>query len=211
MQLRRELFIYRKTVWKTTWLLRLLVLGAGILVVGLTWRFWLVAIGESLVSEDPAAPADLIVVEDMEANYWLYRIAAELVEDGLAPRVVVATSGRHLNDAIVAVLAEQARLHDYEVVRSDGSEPISLGVARAVETSLADRMPRSMIVVAAGFRSRRAKLIYQHVFGGQGVRIATRPVLGPRRPDNWWQSWHGIQMGLLEFAKLQYYRWLLLL
>ena len=210
MKLRREQFLRRRSVWKTTWLTRLLVGAVIVLVVLLTGRFWLVWIGESLVHDDELTPVDLIVVEDFNESYWLYRRTANLRAQGLSDRVLVLKSRFELRGELTGLLAEEAELTDYQRLESGEGEPIALGAAQALRDYLDGSRVDSILVVTMGFRSRRTHLIYTSVFEPLGIRVLCNPVLGPRRPDTWWHSWHGVQEIALEFLKLQYYRfWIL--
>jgi hypothetical protein len=42
------------------------------------------------------------------------------------------------------------------------------------------------------------------------VATHCQPVPGTRTPDNWFETWHGVQDVTLQFLKLQYYRWYVL-
>ena len=210
MPFRKEWFFRQKTVWKTTWVFRLLVATLCGLLLLLTGSFWLESIGRSLIHADELEAVDLIVVEDFDENYWLHRIAANLQAEGRSSRVIVVKATDRGAQYVTAALADAAGLDNYELLESGAGEPIALNAAIALRERLGDEPIGSIIVVATGFRSQRTHLIYEAVFEGDGIEVLCRPVLGPRRPDNWWHSWHGIQEIGLEFVKLQYYRfWVL--
>jgi hypothetical protein len=89
-------------------------------------------------------------------------------------------------------------------------EPISLNVALNVRQFLTDHRIRSIAVVVPAFRSERSMLIYRAVLGPAGVATHCQPTIGTRTPDNWSETWHGVQDVALQFLKLQYYRWYVL-
>ena len=64
--------------------------------------------------------------------------------------------------------------------------------------------------MAPALRSMRSFLIYQAVFRSSGIHVQCVPVTGRPSVSEWDSTWHGIQEVVLQFAKLQYYRWYVL-
>jgi hypothetical protein len=108
-------------------------------------------------------------------------------------------------------MAEIARLKNVEIVPFSENEPITLNSARQVRDYLVKEHIKSVSVLTPILRSRRSFLIYNSVFQPSGIAVHCDPVSGPKGPENWTRSWHGIQEVVLQFVKLQYYRfWVLL-
>lgn len=188
----------------------LLAVLSPLAAVGSWWTWG----AEWLVVADPLEPAQIILIENFDRNYLLFERAAELMREGYAERVVVPVqaSGRDASrpgavpKGIVEVMSRVARLEGVEMVPVRDEEPITLNAALQMREFLHQHEIDSLIVVTDGFRSRRARLVYERVLAPEGIRFTVAPVFGAKAPDNWRQSWHGIQEVTLESAKLWYYR-----
>jgi hypothetical protein len=153
-------------------------------------------------------------VENLDTEYLLFERAERLLKAGMGRRVLVPveagqTTGEPqvVSRRIAGVLSELARLPDVEFVPVTMEEPISIGVARQLAAKFQAEGVQSVIVIASGFRSRRTYLIYDSVMSPLGMRVHCSPVFGVRRgPENWTETWHGIQQVVEQFVKLQYYR-----
>ena len=88
-------------------------------------------------------------------------------------------------------------------------EPIRLNIAMMIRDFLAKEKLRSMIIVTAGFRSKRSLLIYEAV--APGVKVSCIPVFVRAHRDTWAISWHGVEEVTAQFFKLQFYRFYVLL
>jgi len=106
----------------------------------------------------------------------------------------------------VEVMARLARLPKAELVPIKEREPIVLNAAYQLKDFLTGQSVRSVLVVTSALRSRRSQLVYGHVFGDAGIAVTCVPVYGTVRPDNWSDTWHGIQQVTEQVLKLQYYR-----
>ena len=107
-------------------------------------------------------------------------------------------------------MAEVAHLPTKKIIPIVEQEPITLNVAYQLRDFLVRERVTSVTVVAPGFRSRRSLLVYSTVFGPAGITVRCVPVFGLKTPDNWTQTWHGIQEVAEQCLKLQYYRfWVL--
>lgn len=208
---------YRKEVLKTTWKLRLGLLVPLILLIFFTHDVVSERLGQSLVCKEKMAPSDVILVDDFDADYLLFERAAQLQQQGLAPRVLVHALASHdperpnaLEQDIIELMAQMARLYRPEILPVQMIEPISLNAAYQIRDFLATTQPRSVLVVTPGFRSRRSFLVYQTVFAPAGIDVYCVPVFGTKTPQNWTTTWHGIQDVIEQFLKLQYYRFYVL-
>jgi hypothetical protein len=206
-------FFTRQESIKTTWKLRLAILVLGILLVSVTRGWWSHWIGYSLVCQETIGHSDVILVENFTSNYLLFERAAALHAAGFAPRILVPTPAARgavkpnaVSRGIVEVMARVAGMPEPEMLPVRMTEPISLHAAYQIRDFLTTEHLRSVIVVTAGFRSRRAALIYQAVLAPAGIRIYCLPVFGQKTPANWTETWHGILEIAEQFLKLQYYR-----
>jgi hypothetical protein len=213
---RRHLLHTRPCV-KTTWKLRLGMLLVLILAVTLTQQFWIVQIGHSLVCAQEVAPSDVILIENFDPNYVVFERAAALERAGLAPRTLVPVQASRdpgvpnpIFKGIAEVMARQARLTTWEAVPIQEIEPISLNAAGQVRRRLEEEHVRSLILVTSAVRSRRSSLIYRAVLDDTDMQFRCDPVVGATRPEAWTATWHGVQEVVLEFLKLQYYRFYVL-
>jgi hypothetical protein len=209
----RRHFFYTTRSVKTTWKLRIGVLLVLILTGALTRGFLIAHIARSLVCEEALAPSDIIIVENFDPNYLVFKRAAELQRAGFASRALVpvgASGDPKIADpvsrGIAEVMAHQARLNAWDMIPVRAAEPISLNTARFIRDRVAEEHVRSVIVVAPAFRSRRSSLIYQTLLRDTGTHMYCAPVYGQLDPTRWTEKWHGIQEVTEESLKLQYYR-----
>lgn len=213
MQGWRRHFFYTTTSTKTTWKLRLGSVVILILTVVLTRSLWAGQIGRSLVCPEKLAPSDVILVEDFDTNYMVFKRAGELQRAGYASRALVHVSAGGdaavadpVSQGIAEVMARQARLGSWDTIPVRTAEPITLNAARQVRDRLLREHVKSLIVVTAGFRSRRTSLVYHAVLRDADMRIHCAPVFSANAPNHWTARWHGIQEVAEESLKLQYYR-----
>jgi hypothetical protein len=189
------------------------VLGLVVLALVATRAFWIAGIGESLVCPQELVSSDVILIENFDPNYLLFERAAALEKTGVAPRALVPVESwrdsgapNAVSRGVAEVMARQARLEAWAMVPIRESEPISLNAATQIREHLVRERIRSLIVVAPGFRSRRSWLVYRATLNRADISVRCVPVFGTTRPENWTETWHGIQDVALEFLKLQYYR-----
>lgn len=208
------LFFYRAEVWKTTIGFRVLLSALVVTAFIATRSWWAPAVSWTLVCPDDVARSDVILIENLEHDYLLFERAAELQQQGYGSRVLVLVqasdvASRRLERVpagFAAVMVDVARLKDPELIPFKETEPITMSVAYQVRDTLKQSGARSVLVVSGGFRSWRTHLSYSKALEPLGIEVHCAPVWGTKRPDNWTQTWHGIQEVLLQVAKLQYYR-----
>jgi hypothetical protein len=170
-------------------------------------------IGRCLVCETELLPADLIIVDNLETDYLAIERAGELRNGGFARRVLIpvqlSRNGKYPNlvsRRFAEVMCEVAGIESPEIVAVKHEEPYSLNVAKQVVERLRSQSLSSVIVVSPAFRSERTFRIYQEIFAASGTNLYCVPSRQGRNPNNWWKSTHGVQEVVLEFLKLQYYR-----
>ena len=205
------------TVWKTTWKLKLLLLACLGIVFLLFKGMVLEQVASSLVCESGTGSIDAVVIENFDPNYLLFEAVSTLKREGLDAAVYVPVkingekSGpNRVSEGTVELMASISRVGEYEPILVEEEEPIRLNAARQVREHLAGKGYRSVLLVSSGFCSRRSLMVFREVFEPAGIEVSCLPVFGGRNPENWSESWHGIQEVILEFGKLWYYRlWVL--
>jgi hypothetical protein len=202
---------------RRAWLIALAVGAVILTTVVATRAMWMRAIVHDLVCAPSVAPSDAIVVDNDDYNYLVFEHAAELQRSGVATRIFVPAQAssdpnrvNRVSRLIVEAMVEVSEVRDPAIVPVPQREPISLHVAYRVREALVREGIRSIVLVAAAFRSRRDELIYKRVLAPVGITVKCAPVFGSRTPDTWARSWHGIQEIGEQFLKLQYYRFYVL-
>jgi hypothetical protein len=201
-----------------SWILRVSILVVAGLGVWATQGFWTTRIARSLICDEQLAPSDALLVENFDLNYLAFERAESLRQAGIATRILVpvldagnADVPNRVSKEIAEVMAEVARIPDIEVIPIRQIEPITLNAVNQIRDFLSEAHVRSIVAVTPGFRSRRSFLVYDALLTPAGITVRCVPVFGTTTPDNWTESWHGIQDVTLQFLKLQYYRFYVLL
>jgi hypothetical protein len=209
-------FVYRKESLRTTWKLRLALVGGLALLVFLTRGSWIPGIVRSLTCAEHVRTADAILVENFDVDYLPFERAAALQQEGFSSKILVPvmapteSSDSSVDEGIVEVMTRIARLKDWQTIRIREIEPISLNAASQIRTFLTRAQIRSVLIVAPSLRSRRSSMIYDAVLTPAGISVSCVPVAGLKTAETWIRTWHGIQDVTQQFVKLQYYRfWVL--
>jgi hypothetical protein len=212
-------FFYRKDVLKTTWTFRLLVLACLVAVPWLTRGLWIGALARGLVCDEPAtdARADAILIENFDLNYLVFERAGDLKRQGSTARILVPVQASTdpaepnlVSAEIVELMARTARIGELTMIPVREAEPIVLNTTYQVREFLRKEGIRSVVVVAPGFRSRRAAMVYDTVLRPAAISTRCMPVLDSRMLDTWPRTWHGIEQVLEQYIKLEYYRFFIL-
>jgi hypothetical protein len=211
-------FFYRKEVWKTTWKFKLAALVLMFLALAAAKGFLSERLAQNLMCVETTSPSDALLLENFDPDYLVFERAESLRRAGVASRVFVPLIGVRQGEVtdsyqleFAKAMARVARLPDVEPIAvPNRSEPISLNAAKQIRDYLLQEKVRSVVVVAPGFRSRRSEMIYSTVFTPSGIRVGCAVTMGETTPENWTNTWHGIQGVAEQFAKLQYYRFYLL-
>ena len=208
---------HRSVRTQTTWKFRVGLIAFLLLMAWSTRGWWSVVVAESLVCEANAAPSDAILVENFDADYLTFETAARLRQAGVAARVLVpvAASGdplqaKRVQLGIAELMANVAHLDSIEVVPIREVEPISLNAAGDILRFMEREQIRSVVVVSPLFRSQRSALVYAATLAAAGITVTCEPVQGLQDLHTWTQTWHGLQSGLEQWLKLQYYRFYVL-
>jgi hypothetical protein len=205
-------FFYRKESLKTTWKLRFLVLFLAVGATAFIWGFGTPRIARSLLCTESSPRSDALLLENFDPNYLVFEHAEALRREGVAARILVPTSSdkdgkpNAVAQGTVELMAKVAWIPNFEIIPIQPSEPISLNAAKQIRDFLVRQGVISVVVVAPAFRSRRSALVYDSVLAPAGIRVGCVPVFGTTNPDNWTETWHGIQDVAEQFLKLQYYR-----
>jgi hypothetical protein len=181
-----------------------------VLAIASTWRFWKLEIAQSLVCAEKIPASDGLLVENFDPSYLVFERAGDLQRIGIAPRIFVPVADG-LSKRVTELIAQLARISSFEIVPIHVIEPISLNAATQIRDFLKIQGVTSIIVVTPDFRSRRSFLVYNTVFSPAGISVGCAPVFGIENPQNWTETWHGIQNVTIQFLKLQYYRFYVLL
>lgn len=183
-------------------------------VVPASRRAILQAAGRILVAEDAIGPADVIVLAS-DGGAGMLEVA-DLVQDGVAPRVAVFA---HLADEVVdrefrrrGIVYEDAAARSVRQLKALGMEAIDIIPTRVGGTEDQGRvLPpwcdqqrfRSVLVVADRDHSRRLRRVLRRSMRGHTARVAVRASrYSEFDPDRWWETRGGLRTGILEFAKL---------
>jgi hypothetical protein len=216
MQVLKHLVVRRES-YRPTWKLCALVLVAVPLAVILTRGLWVPRIPRDLTCAKDIAPSGALLVENFDPEYSLFLEAAELQRAGIAQRVLIPveiarglTAPDAIETGVAELMAGTAGVQNPEFVPVNQVEPISLNAARQIRDFLHHEKVDSVLVIAPGFRSRRSALVYGSVLEPGGIQVRCDPVF-VEPPEEWIETWHGIQDVFLQWGKLRYYQfWVLL-
>ena len=180
----------------------------------MTRGLWIPAVGWSLVCQGNVEKSQAILIENLDIDYLVFERTGELQRNGYGDRVIIPVQCSQKDESklnaaskeIAEGLSRLACLQDSKLVPVSKKEPISYNVAVQIGEKLERDGIKSIILVSPGFRSRRDFLIYEKVLSKRGVKIYCVPVFGSRIPENWINSWHGVQEIILQSIKLLYYR-----
>jgi hypothetical protein len=206
----RRHFFYRKESLRTTWKLRISIVLFVVLATAATLRFWRLQIAQSLVCAEKITASDALLVENFDQSYLVFERAGDLQRIGIAPRIFLPVASA-VSKSVTELMAHLARISSFEIVPIQEIEPISLNAAKQIRDFLKAQGMTSIVVVTPDFRSRRSFLVYNTVFSPAGISVGCAPVFGMTNPQNWTETWHGIQDVTEQFLKLQYYRFYVLL
>jgi uncharacterized SAM-binding protein YcdF (DUF218 family) len=184
---------------------RFLAIGAVavLLLVVLSYHFWLSALGGFLVEAQPPAPADIVVV--LAGDFFGNRIltAANLVREGIAPKALVdgpsEIYGQHESDLAIPFAVRHGYPASYFVAlpndaRSTASE------AQVVVAELRRLHARRIDLVTSNYHTRRAGRIFRAAAPDLDFRVVSAPDLY-FTPDGWWKNRDGRKTFAFEWMK----------
>jgi len=192
-----------------------ILLVAAIVAAAFVLRLPLLrSLGGALVVTSPVSSAEVVVVSADAGGAGVLE-AADLVRDGVAPRV--------------AVLGDPPRREDLELVRRGLPDPDAaalklrqlalLGIGDVELIAAGDSGThadsdalrawcdrgryRSVIVVVSADHSRRMSRVVERAMKGQATRVIVRSSrYSAFDPDHWWETRDGIRTTIIEWQKL---------
>jgi uncharacterized SAM-binding protein YcdF (DUF218 family) len=164
------------------------------------------AVGRALVHDDGPAHADIAVV--LAGEQWGYRIgkAAELVQQGFVPAVLVsgpAYYAMHESDAAIDYAVKRGYPAAW-FIAAPNSALSTREEARVMLTEMQRRNVRSFLLVTSDYHTARAARIYRAteraLGGGPGMRVVAAPDKY-FHTDSWWKSREGLKTVFIEWSK----------
>lgn len=193
-----------------SWTMRWRILVVLLLLVGSLWLgrpFWLPLVGAFLIVSDPLHPADAII--PLGGNPERVPYAAQLFRAGYAPAFVAFDLGRpplfpcYADPIEIKCIALQEGVPSENIYLTGEVVTSTYTEARAVRELAEAQGWRSIIVVTSSTHTRRARIIFRHVFRGSGIELSVQPVANDRYdPDNWWQISYQRREVEREYLKL---------
>jgi uncharacterized SAM-binding protein YcdF (DUF218 family) len=183
-------------------ILRWAVATTVLLLVILTHRVWLRAVGGFLVSTEAPFHAGMIVELGGDDHGNRILAAAGLVKEGYAPKVLVsgpAYFDRHESDMAI----EFATRHGYP---ADWFIPFpirgtsTIEEAREIVLELDRLHVGRFIIVTSNYHTRRAANVYSRLVPRDRFRVVAAPDW-IFRPADWWQSREGRKQCFWEWSK----------
>jgi hypothetical protein len=172
------------------------------------------AAGWALVVNEPAAPADIIVLSPDSGGAGALE-AADLVQSGLAPQVAVFTDppneidreffrrGLPQEDASARLIRQLRWLGVTDIVQIPRIDRGTEGGAQVLPQWCDHHHFRSIVFVAARDHSRRVRRVIARVMKGHSTTVIVQPTrYSSFDPDRWWKTRDGIRAEIAEFEKL---------
>ena len=192
----------------------LIVAAFTLLIVAVFKTPLLRAAGSALVSEDPLAPADIIVVPQWSQEPGAIE-AADLVKAGIASRVaVLAEGGNPSTQELIrrGVLPPNNNVWLVSLLRYLGVADVEQIAESANGTeNEGDVLPlwcdrhhyHTVVVLSTPDHSRRVKRVLDRSMRGHDTRIIIRYTrYSTYDPSRWWQSRDGTRTEIVEMEKL---------
>lgn len=188
----------------------LAVVTVGLAIVVATHPFWLRAMAELLVVADPPRSADAIVVLAGNSPERATH-AIELYRTGIAPRVIVSDEPVRTH-AFASTWSELHRRGIANLPIPDRALmvlPISQSTyeeALRTRDALEQEGLHSIVLVTDAFHSRRALMVFRHVFREADLDVHVSPSQFPALWTRYW--WHDEDRTwevVTEYFKLGYY------
>jgi uncharacterized SAM-binding protein YcdF (DUF218 family) len=164
--------------------------------------------------DEPVAPADIIVVS-LDSGGAGALEAADLVHDGIAPRVAVFTDppsgedhefirrGLPYEDGGARQIRQLSSLGVTDVVQIPRTDVGTEGEAQVLAPWCDQHQFRSIVFVAARDHSRRVRRVLDRVMKGHPTRVTVRPErYSSFDPDRWWETRGGVRTEMVELQKL---------
>ena len=184
-------------------LIRWLVPVALLLLLVLHHPLWLTALGQFLIKAQEPFPAEMVAVLAGDGLGYRIRAAADLVERGYAPKILVSGPegyyGSHECDLAVAYAIKLGYPAEWFLpLPHDGDS--TREEAQKILAELARREVRKFIVVTSNYHTRRVGSVFRSLAPQAELRVVAAP--DPYfSPASWWHTRRGRKLFLLEWQK----------
>jgi uncharacterized SAM-binding protein YcdF (DUF218 family) len=207
--------------YRRMWILAPVALMAFVILIsGSLFRI----MGDMIVASDRPSPADAAVVLNSGLEYYPRLIqAADLYRQGLAANVVI--NGNRKTDSLrdlerrgfkrccpwysdsVSILT-MLGVPEAKIIRISNEDAYdTVSEAEVVGRELIDRKLTTVIITTSKFHSRRAKFIWQKMYGNHLSIFMVSANTDPYDPNNWWTDGRQIRWVLTEYGAWIYYWW----
>jgi hypothetical protein len=172
------------------------------------------AMGRALVADEPASPADVIVVSLYSGGSGALA-AADLVQSGIAKRVAVFVDplseedrefvrrGLPDQDPSARQIRQLKGLGVNDVVQIPRSDAGTEGEGEVLPQWCDQHQVRSVVYVAPMDHSRRSERLLHRVMKGHPARVTVRSEhYSGFDPDRWWETRDGARKVIIELQKL---------
>jgi len=207
--------------YRSLWILTPVALMVFVIVIsGALFRI----MGDMIVADEKASPADAVVVLSSGIEYYPRLIqAADLYRQGLAVNVVI--NGDRKTDTLrdlerkgfktccpwyadsVSILAILGVPEDKIIRISNQDAYDTVSEADVVGRELIKRKWTSVIITTSKYHTRRAKFIWQKMYKKRITIFMVSAKTDPYDPDNWWKDGRQIRWVLAEYGAWLYYWW----
>ena len=207
--------------YRRMWILAPLALMAFVILIsGSLFRI----MGDMIVVDDKASPADAVVVLNTGLEYYPRLIqAADLYGRGLASHVVI--NGNRKTDSLrdlerrgfkrccpwysdaVGILT-MLGVPEAKIIRISNEDAYdTVSEAEVVGRELINRKWTTITITTSKFHSRRAKFIWQKMYGNHLSIFMVSANTDPYDPNNWWTDGRQIRWVLAEYGAWIFYWW----
>ncbi|MFC1577566.1 YdcF family protein [Thermodesulfobacteriota bacterium] len=207
--------------YRSLWILTPVALMVFVIIIsGALFRI----MGDMIVADEKASPADAVVVLNTGIEYYPRLIqAADLYRQGLAVNVVI--NGDRKTDTLrdlerkgfktccpwyadsVSILAILGVPEDKIIRISNQDAYDTVSEADVVGRELIKRKWTSVIITTSKYHTRRAKFIWQKMYKKRITIFMVSAKTDPYDPDNWWKDGRQIRWVLAEYGAWLYYWW----
>ncbi len=176
---------------------------AVVVLAVLTWRSCLTGMGRFLVQAEPPRHADVVVVLAGDYSGNRIRKAAELVQEGYAPKVLVSGPsglyGEYECDAAIRFITRQGYPAS-RFIRFPNDTRSTREEAQAVAAKLRELGLVRVDIVTSDYHTRRARSDYREEAPGIEFSMVAAPT-ADFTPDGWWKNREGRKTFLIEWLK----------
>lgn len=174
-----------------------------ILLLLVTHALWLSALARYLVDADAPAPADVVVVLAGDLTGKRLLTGANLVKQGLAPKVLVSGPvglfGAYESDYAIAFALRHGYPESYFIPVTSKAKSTEQE-AGAIIPEIRKLGAHRVDIVTTNFHTRRAREVYHAMAPDLELHIiaATDDTF---RPENWWHDRENRKTFLIEWMK----------